>query len=160
MSDSNPYRQLGVAEGATDDAITTRYRALARELHPDATGGDPAKAERFKLVAAAYGQLRTPEGRRGVDERILDRRLREAVEQAIRVTPTQAPVRPRHSRRPTGIVIARPRRRRATSGRKPSATFAGLAEQLTRGRATDERLGWVTVGFLADLSIMGWRAAR
>lgn len=32
----------------------TRYHALALELHPDRTGGDPETDERFKLVTAAY----------------------------------------------------------------------------------------------------------
>lgn len=48
------YAQLGISERATPDEIKRAYRALARELHPDSTGGDAAKERRFKEVSAAY----------------------------------------------------------------------------------------------------------
>jgi curved DNA-binding protein len=51
------YKILGVEEGADADAIKKRYRALAKEYHPDATGGDKRKTERFKEINEAYGIL-------------------------------------------------------------------------------------------------------
>jgi curved DNA-binding protein len=51
------YKILGVEEGADADSIKKRYRALAKEYHPDATGGDKKKTERFKEVNEAYGIL-------------------------------------------------------------------------------------------------------
>ena len=51
------YQILGVAENADDAKIKNAYRKLAKELHPDATGGDKKKTERFKDVNAAYTVL-------------------------------------------------------------------------------------------------------
>jgi molecular chaperone DnaJ len=57
------YKILGVAESASQKEITSAYRKLARELHPDANPGDSAAEERFKDVAAAYDVI-GDEGRR------------------------------------------------------------------------------------------------
>lgn len=57
------YKILGVSESASQKEITTAYRKLARELHPDANPGDAAAEERFKDVAAAYDVI-GDEGRR------------------------------------------------------------------------------------------------
>ena len=51
------YKTLGVAEDADDAAIKKAYRKLAKEYHPDVTGGDKKKTERFKEINEAYGVL-------------------------------------------------------------------------------------------------------
>lgn len=53
----NLYDVLGVSTQADAATIKGRYRELARELHPDRTGGDKVKARRFAEVAAAYSVL-------------------------------------------------------------------------------------------------------
>lgn len=51
------YKALGVAEGATAEEIKRAYRTLAKQYHPDSTGGDKAKESRFKDISNAYDVL-------------------------------------------------------------------------------------------------------
>ena len=48
------YAILGVTESASGKEIKSKYRKLARELHPDANPGDASAEGRFKEVSAAY----------------------------------------------------------------------------------------------------------
>jgi DnaJ-class molecular chaperone len=59
------YQVLGVDRSATADAVKKAYRKLAREHHPDRTGGDDT---RFKEINAAYEALGDPEKRKLYDE--------------------------------------------------------------------------------------------
>ncbi len=59
------YATLGVPSDADAKDIQKTYRKLARQLHPDATGGDET---RFKEVSAAYDVLGDEERRREYDE--------------------------------------------------------------------------------------------
>jgi len=51
------YSILGIAENSDQPTIKARYRQLARELHPDMTGGDKRKTEKLKDVIEAYAVL-------------------------------------------------------------------------------------------------------
>ena len=51
------YQVLGVDAAASQEDIKRAYRRLAREFHPDATGGDKDKQERFVLITKAYDLL-------------------------------------------------------------------------------------------------------
>jgi DnaJ-class molecular chaperone len=57
------YKVLGVAESADEAAIKKAYRKLAKEYHPDVTGNDKKKTERFKEINEAYAVLGDKEKR-------------------------------------------------------------------------------------------------
>ena len=61
---TNLYDTLGVAKNASADEIKKAYRKLAREHHPDASGGDEA---RFKEIQGAYDVLSDEEKRKAED---------------------------------------------------------------------------------------------
>jgi curved DNA-binding protein len=56
----NYYSVLGVPKSATDKDIKSAYRRLAKEHHPDRTGGDDTK---FKQINEAYDTLKDPDKR-------------------------------------------------------------------------------------------------
>lgn len=63
------YAALGVPRDATRDEIRIAFRRLAMELHPDRTGGDKVKEERFKAVGNAYAVLGDEQRRGPYDQR-------------------------------------------------------------------------------------------
>lgn len=68
------YTVLGLATDAAPDDVKRAYRALARQLHPDANPGDPDSAERFRMLHEAYHVLSTPDLRLAYDQAL--RKLR------------------------------------------------------------------------------------
>src|SRR4051812_34477020 len=61
------YKTLGVAEDADDATIKKTYRKLAKEFHPDVTGNDKKKTERFKDINEAYAVLGDAQKRKEYD---------------------------------------------------------------------------------------------
>lgn len=61
------YDVLGVSPDASADEIKQAFRRLAREHHPDATGGDPHSEQRYKEISEAYAVLSDPVKRREYD---------------------------------------------------------------------------------------------
>lgn len=57
------YKTLGVPENADEATIKKAYRKLAKEYHPDVTGNDKKKTERFKEINEAYAVLGDKEKR-------------------------------------------------------------------------------------------------
>ncbi len=57
------FKIIGVPETADDATIKKAYRKLAKEFHPDVTGGDKKKTERFKEINEAYDVLSDKEKR-------------------------------------------------------------------------------------------------
>ena len=62
------YKALGVEPKATNDEIKKVYRKLAKQYHPDSTGGDKSKEARFKEISAAYDVLGDATKRAQYDE--------------------------------------------------------------------------------------------
>jgi DnaJ-class molecular chaperone len=61
------YKTLGVAEGADKATIKKAYRKLAKDLHPDVTGDDKKKTERFKEINEAYAVIGDEQKRKEYD---------------------------------------------------------------------------------------------
>ena len=51
------YQILGLPRDASARDISSAYRKLARQFHPDVTGGDPQAEARFKEINAAHDVL-------------------------------------------------------------------------------------------------------
>jgi curved DNA-binding protein CbpA len=71
---SDHYQVLGVERDATQEIISSAYRALVKAFHPDVFKGDRGYAEsRLKAVNAAFDVIGDPDRRQGYDnERRLD----------------------------------------------------------------------------------------
>jgi DnaJ-class molecular chaperone len=63
----DPYEALGVKQDASAEDIKKAYRKLAKRYHPDSTGGDKAKEDRFKEISTAYDILGDPDKRARYD---------------------------------------------------------------------------------------------
>jgi molecular chaperone DnaJ len=61
------YEALGVSAEASADEIKAAFRTLAREHHPDATGGDQESEHRYKEISEAYAVLSDPAKRQQYD---------------------------------------------------------------------------------------------
>ncbi len=72
MSRKNYYSVLSVARDATTKQLKDRFRALAREKHPDrfSAAEKPAAEEAFQAIAEAFNILSDPVRRRQHDEEL------------------------------------------------------------------------------------------
>ena len=65
--EKNYYSILGLERTATPEQIKEAYRELAKQYHPDITGGTTKDAEKFRDVMEAYGILSVKESRVNYD---------------------------------------------------------------------------------------------
>lgn len=68
--DKDYYAILGVSKTASSKEITTAYRKLALQFHPDVNPTDEAK-ERMPLINEAYAVLGDPKQRREFDAALI-----------------------------------------------------------------------------------------
>ncbi|HEY1225482.1 MAG TPA: DnaJ C-terminal domain-containing protein [Brevundimonas sp.] len=73
----DPYKELGVSRGASQDEIKKAFRKLAKELHPDKNPGNKVADERFKRVTAAFDIIGDAEKRAKFDRGEIDADGRE-----------------------------------------------------------------------------------
>lgn len=73
----DPYKELGVARGASAEEIKKSFRRLAKDLHPDKNPGDKGAEERFKRITAAFDLLGDAEKRAKFDRGEIDADGRE-----------------------------------------------------------------------------------
>ena len=66
MTETDPYKVLGVSSSASKDEVTKAYRKLAKKYHPDLNPGDEAAAKKMSEINAAYDSIMngTPYGPR------------------------------------------------------------------------------------------------
>jgi DnaJ-class molecular chaperone len=69
---NDPYQELGVARGASQDDLRKAFRKLAKQHHPDANPGNKASEEKFKRVTAAFDLLGDPAKRAKFDRGEMD----------------------------------------------------------------------------------------
>lgn len=55
---TNPYKILGVPDGASEEECTKAYKKLAKKYHPDLNPDNPAAAEKMAEINAAYDQIK------------------------------------------------------------------------------------------------------
>lgn len=67
MANDDHYAALEIRHDASDAEIKRQYRALMREVHPDANTNDPAATRKAARLNAAYEVLGDPEKRRAYD---------------------------------------------------------------------------------------------
>jgi len=57
----DPYEVLGAPHSATAEEIKRRFRALAKQWHPDRHNGSKEAEEKFKEILSAYRAISNPE---------------------------------------------------------------------------------------------------
>ncbi len=57
MTQTDPYKVLGLSAGASKEEVTRAYRKLAKKYHPDLNPGDATAAKKMAEVNAAYDSI-------------------------------------------------------------------------------------------------------
>ena len=152
----DPYRELGVPRGATDEQVKAAHRRLAKRYHPDGADGDQT---RFLAVQEAYLLLSDPVRRRDWDSRHAPGPVR-ATERPVAPRPPSPPAAPTAGRPPTngGPTAQRGARPAGIRGRRPRSAPPVAA---TRGPQHDlDSAGRPMVGGLPRRWChSGWRPA-
>ena len=74
---NDPYAELGIARGASQEEVRKAFRKLAKQFHPDKNPGDAKAEERFKQISSAFDILGDEEKRKKFDRGEIDADGRE-----------------------------------------------------------------------------------
>lgn len=77
VSGKNYYEVLGVPRDATEETIRTKYRTLAKTMHPDVSRAADAE-QRFQELQVAFSTLSQPLARREYDSTLRQHEAKEA----------------------------------------------------------------------------------
>ena len=61
----NPYAELGLSPGASEEEVTKAYRKLAKKYHPDLNPNDKSAAEKMARINQAYDMIENNTSRQG-----------------------------------------------------------------------------------------------
>ncbi|PBC40012.1 molecular chaperone DnaJ [Rhodococcus sp. ACS1] len=117
-TERDPYRVLGLSSAASQAEITSAYRRLLREHHPDTRTHhqtpDPAADEDLQRILSAYARLRDPQHRAAHDRAAADPAAAEpeAESEAEPRRPPRAPTQPAGPIRIHVVVLGTPPPRR------------------------------------------------
>jgi curved DNA-binding protein CbpA len=156
---ADPYATLGLAPGASEEAVRTAYRRLAQLHHPDHNGGSHASAVRFAEIQEAYAhirlQRRTASARANAEatgsrDPDLDARLAQ-MERELRVAREQREQAARHAAQAHAAATAQAKAEAdATAAARASAQAAARAARTdasmtgSDARPSDADLGYIT----------------
>lgn len=59
INSEDPYKVLGLSNGASDEEVTRTYRQLAKKYHPDLNPGDDEALNKMSEINAAYEQIKS-----------------------------------------------------------------------------------------------------
>lgn len=62
---TNPYKVLGVPDGAGEEECTKAYKKLAKKYHPDLNPNDKAAEKKMAEINAAYDQIKSGSAQSG-----------------------------------------------------------------------------------------------
>lgn len=57
----DPYKVLGLQQGASEDEVKSAYRRLAKKYHPDLNPGNEEAAKKMNEINAAYDRIKNPQ---------------------------------------------------------------------------------------------------
>lgn len=137
----NAYDTLGVAFGASSEAVKRAYRRLALRLHPDVSC-DSGAADAFQRLRAAYESLLAGGGEQS--RPLWQQRWREQLKQLrVQAAAKLAQLRPGAARRAAAAASAEAEEERRQRVREQLRGLESRAERRAKRRPPGQNTVWV-----------------